>query len=275
MATVHPHTVEPPDAVAYGSAVAARVSIRGARAAFIGPALNLAPHRNAVAVVALALRDPFELACWEGNAAERAYRACTSALIPPGRVHHLRAHGPMAFVYLDALSDDHAALPHVDLDEGHEAVRDAVERPWTVDDLCRALGLPHKPPPDPRIAALLHEIDARPGAFERASVAARFVGVSTSHCRELLRRTAGVPFRRYRLWRRVAIVIREAARGVSLTEAALAAGFASSAHLSVTFKTMFGLAPSALLKLGPSIDLAWSEHAHGLGPHSHMNGRRT
>ena len=34
----------------------------GARALFIGPAFGLSPHRNAVAVVAIGLQAPFELA---------------------------------------------------------------------------------------------------------------------------------------------------------------------------------------------------------------------
>jgi AraC-like DNA-binding protein len=49
--------------------------------------------------------------------------------------------------------------------------------------------------------------------------------------------------------------MRELSRGRSLTEAAYSAGFASSAHLSAAFKAMFGLAPSALVKLGASFDL--------------------
>jgi hypothetical protein len=46
----------------------AHLSIRGARAAFVGPALDLSPHRNAVAVVAIALKDAFDLACLGGLA---------------------------------------------------------------------------------------------------------------------------------------------------------------------------------------------------------------
>ena len=39
-------------------------------------------------------------------------------------------------------------------------------------------------------------------------------------------------------------------RGASLTEAAHLAGFADSAHLSRTFRAMFGVAPSLLFKSG-------------------------
>lgn len=230
-----------------------RVSVRGARAAFVGPALNLSPHRNAVSVVAVALAQPFDLALLQ--AGEAQYDTREVALVPPGQLHHLRARGPMCFLYLDALSDDHAAIRSADLVRHRDAVREAVRRGGSVDELCSCLGLPQKPPPDPRIAALLREVDLRPNDFARLAVAARLVGVSPSRCRALIRQAAGVPFRRYRLWRRFASVMREVSLDRSLTEAAHRAGFASSAHLSASFKAMFGLAPSALVQLGTRFDL--------------------
>ena len=47
--------------------------------------------------------------------------------------------------------------------------------------------------------------------------------------------------------------------GGNLTDAATAAGFASSAHLSSTFKRMFGLSPSDIRSLGVTIDLSEDE----------------
>jgi len=46
------------------------------------------------------------------------------------------------------------------------------------------------------------------------------------------------------------------AAGGTLTEAAHAAGFSSSAHLSSTFKRMFGLTASEVLALGVKIDVS-------------------
>jgi len=42
--------------------------------------------------------------------------------------------------------------------------------------------------------------------------------------------------------------------GVSLTAAALDAGFSSSAHFSAAFREMFGLAPSRLARAGLRIE---------------------
>jgi AraC-like DNA-binding protein len=66
----------------------------------------------------------------------------------------------------------------------------------------------------------------------------------------------GLPFRRYRLWRRMAWVMRTVAAGGTLTEAAHTAGFSSSAHLSSTFKRLFGLTASDLLAWRVAIDVS-------------------
>ena len=57
-----------------------------------------------------------------------------------------------------------------------------------------------------------------------------------------------MPLRRYRLWNRMGAAVGAFHDGMSLTEAAHAAGFASSAHFSAAFRDMFGMMPSELLK---------------------------
>ncbi|MFN9033402.1 MAG: helix-turn-helix domain-containing protein, partial [Alphaproteobacteria bacterium] len=118
-----------------------------------------------------------------------------------------------------------------------------------------ALDLPGRPSPDPRIVTLLRALEDDPDAFSSFSEAADRIGLRPSRARELIREAVGVPFRRYRLWRRMACAGRELAKSRSLTEAAYAAGFASSAHFSTAFRLMFGLPPSALLKAGVQFDI--------------------
>ena len=54
----------------------------------------------------------------------------------------------------------------------------------------------------------------------------------------------------------MAVMMRALHDGNTLTQAAMIAGFASSAHLSSTFRRMFGIAPSDVLALGATIDLS-------------------
>lgn len=233
----------------------ALISIRGARASYVGPGLDLAPHRNAVAVVAIGLEQAFELAILETRAEQPAFAQQRAALILPGRLHHLRSQGRMAFLYLDALSDDHAALQDKDLAHVAAALIDNQAGPGGGEGLFDRLGLPKRPPIDPRIEGVLRAIDANPDAFESLDDASRAANLSASRCCGLIRAAAGVPFRRYRLWRRMAQVCRELSQGRSLTTAAHAAGFASSAHLSEAFRQMFGLAPSTLLRAVVRFDI--------------------
>jgi len=142
----------------------ARISMRNACSAYFGPGLDIAPHRNAVAFVALAMGDPFELAFPGESRSAPAYETRRAALIGPGRLHHTKAAGPMAFIYLDALSDDHAAVQQVDL---AAAYRDFSSEPldtWSADRACAMLRLPQRPAPDPRIATILRAMDSCPDA---------------------------------------------------------------------------------------------------------------
>jgi AraC family transcriptional regulator len=81
---------------------------------------------------------------------------------------------------------------------------------------------------------------------------------SPSRLAHRFREATGVPLRRFILWRRLRAATESAMRGSSLTQAAHAAGFADSAHLSRTFRSMFGIAPSFLFKRG-QLDVTFLE----------------
>jgi AraC-like DNA-binding protein len=110
-----------------GGGVPATLVLWGARALYVGSALGLGAHRNAVAVVAVGLdalfgvaRDPgaVALATLTTPTAERGpggrdasrrdtVRWCRTALIPPCTLHRLHpGSGRLAFLYLDALGVD-------------------------------------------------------------------------------------------------------------------------------------------------------------------------
>lgn len=72
------------------------------------------------------------------------------------------------------------------------------------------------------------------------------VGLSASEFSRRFTREVGLPFRSYRKWRRLLLAIDALAGGSNLTAAAHSAGFADSSHLTRTFKSMFGIAPSDL-----------------------------
>jgi AraC-like DNA-binding protein len=77
----------------------------------------------------------------------------------------------------------------------------------------------------------------------RLAALSEAVHLSPSRLVHRFREGTGVPLRRYVLWCRLRTAD-AAMRGSSLTEAAHLAGFADSAHLTRTFRAMFGVAPS-------------------------------
>ncbi len=87
------------------------------------------------------------------------------------------------------------------------------------------------------------------------SEAAREVGVSPTRLTHVFSKEVGIPFRRFVLWTRIKRAVAATHAGDDLTRAAAAAGFSDSAHLSRTFRAMFGLSPSLVLAAAQIIEM--------------------
>lgn len=100
---------------------------------------------------------------------------------------------------------------------------------------------------DHRIKALLRELDQclggeciKPSNW-RASEVADKLALSESRFLHLFSQEMGIPWRPYLLWCRMTCAVRAVLNGHSATDAAHLAGFSDSAHLSRTFRKMFGM----------------------------------
>ena len=69
-------------------------------------------------------------------------------------------------------------------------------------------------------------------------------GLSPSRFRHLFRQEIGMSAQSYIVWLRLCEACTALARGSSLSDAALRAGFSDAAHFTRTFRRTFGLAPS-------------------------------
>jgi transcriptional regulator GlxA family with amidase domain len=72
------------------------------------------------------------------------------------------------------------------------------------------------------------------------------VGISSGRLMHVFTTSIGIPLRPYLAWLRIQRAAGAIAAGAPLTEAAVAAGFADAAHLSRTFRRMFGVPPSQM-----------------------------
>ncbi len=100
---------------------------------------------------------------------------------------------------------------------------------------------------DPRLAKALELIRSRIRGRISLADAAGAATLSPGRFRHLFIQETGAAFRTYVLWLRLNVAIERSMAGDSWTEAAHEAGFADSAHLSRTFKRMFGINPATLM----------------------------
>ncbi|MBU8894160.1 AraC family transcriptional regulator [Corallococcus sp. M34] len=191
------------------------------------------------------------------------------ALIPPGAEHAVVGSAP-SVILLHVAAEVAAGRRLRTLDIPSDSARawtraGARLKPWVPERLPRrwseaealartVLGaleadIPLPPPTHPAIQRLLRVLPESLEEDVRLATLARRVGLSPGRLSHLFAAQVGTPLRPYVLWLRMARVAEHLSRGVSLTEAAHAAGFSDSAHLSHVFRRMFGMAPSSLAGL--------------------------
>lgn len=101
---------------------------------------------------------------------------------------------------------------------------------------------------DPRIEKAVQVMRRSAEKKESVKELAEIVCLSESRLIHLFSEQIGIPIRRYLLWLRLLTAVEQILDGVSFTTAAHASGFADSAHLSRTFKRIFGMTLSNLFK---------------------------
>ena len=229
-----------------------------------------APHRHHAAQAGVSLGAPFGVR----SGGDEPYEAWAGFVAVPGAAHQIDARGATGvFVWADpehlaagAFPEGGAPLPPVGGEQLRvllPGLRSAGARPldcagaeglfWSVVRASFATGGapgPRPDPPDGRIReaiARMHEGDLLRAERPIARLAAR-VYLSEGRFRHLFREQTGMSVGRYLLWERLLAAIDGAAKGAPLSEAAHAAGFADSAHLSREFRAAFGLAPSEVFK---------------------------
>lgn len=117
-----------------------------------------------------------------------------------------------------------------------------------------SVGQPATPFLDERIAQAIHFIEQNVQANPSLEMVADLIHLSPERTRHLFAQATGVPFSQFLLWKRIKQVILFAVRDrLSLTTAAVEAGFADQAHFCRTFKRMFGLPAKGLLKNSRSV----------------------
>jgi len=74
------------------------------------------------------------------------------------------------------------------------------------------------------------------------------VHISPGRLIHLFTQQVGIPVRKYILWSKLMASLKKLNKRANFTHVALDGGFADAPHFNRTFKKMFGLSPTALLK---------------------------
>lgn len=175
---------------------------------------------------------------------------------PQGKALTARMRGRMELLHPEMVVQAAGRLDHAWRVQGSSVAVRAVCM-QLIEDLS---GTVHREPADARVLAAIEYIRQRVDQPVSLPEVAGAAHLSPERFRHLFVEETGMPLRTYLLWRRLLHVWTLLMRGETLAAAAHAAGFADSAHLSRTSRTMFGLPPSVLRMGGPLSTQARDHH---------------
>lgn len=231
------------------------------RLLYAGPLGETRLHAHHSFQLVLSLGEPVAL----GDSRQQV-RACGAAVIPPD-VGHAVIGTASAAVLLHVYPDDPVGRNLRMLGLARDSVADwqragerlvslaprALPRHWheaeaLAQEMIRALQVDTASPrpAHPAVKQLLRLLPEMLDDDVSLEALAARVGLSASRLSHLFSAEVGLPLRPYILWLRLHRAAESLSRGEPLTTAAHAAGFTDSAHLSHTFRRMFGVSPSEI-----------------------------
>ncbi len=231
------------------------------RALYCGPLQHLEAHVYGAPVLHVGIYGPFRLKLADG--VWRSYRA---AIVPPGLRHALDVaggvHGKL-FVEIDS-HDARAFRQRFPCRQGmvtaladpeivqcfrwifeDDPTQDAVEQ--RLDAL-----LPSEPGNESllnsRIAKIVELIRREPDRNYSQEELGEVLGLSPSRVLHLFSAQVGVPYRRFRMWKRLMLSFELLHGQDNMTFAAMDSGFADATHYSHSFRDTFGVNPAPVFR---------------------------
>ncbi|MFZ6744740.1 helix-turn-helix transcriptional regulator [Undibacterium sp. JH2W] len=235
---------------------------RGA-ALVVSPGIDSSLHTHYALQLTYGLERPFRARLQS----EHDWTVSRSASFAPHDAHQIDSDGGMlAHLFLEM--PEAVKLKATDLQAGFESQPEfqallaslADNRHQSLDmaaalqirQAWQSCALPHSQTStsfDSRILSTLDTIVASHGLDCNGESLARLVHLSESRFTHLFRQQTGMSLSRYLLWSRMVDAVAAVAQGNNMTAAAHASGFADLAHMSRTFRSMMGVAPSELHRM--------------------------
>jgi len=228
--------------------------IREQHAAFIGDFGFAAPHHHAAPALLLGLSGPISVQIGAASPVQ-----CRSVLIDANVEHSIDCQGErVATLYSEVDSLNASQLRNTFLNSDPVAFditsttphAKRLERNVLTADLPALLKYTlnkQEKPMDPRISVCLEYMKMNAHYSASQSYFAEQVSLSRSRLNHLFKGHTGVSFRRFKLWYQLSHFMRDIHGTKNLTASALNSGFSDSAHLSNSYRKVFGLTPSSIL----------------------------
>lgn len=228
---------------------------------YCGPIQYLESHVYGADVLHVGIYRPFRIQVAAGE-----WRECRCAVVPAGLRHALDmaggVHGKL-FVERDGAyaAAFRRRFPHAEAraawfedDEVAGCFRWIHEedppRAGIEQRLDRLLDGPETPGPiqDARVRRVIDLILGEPDRNFSQQELARAVDLSPSRLLHLFRAQTGLPYRRFRAWKRMLLAFEHMHASDHLTRSALDSGFADATHFSHSFRETFGVNPAPVFR---------------------------
>jgi len=228
---------------------------------FIGPLQCLGLHAMQTTAINIGIYQPFTLTTEDGITSDHR-----CAMIAAGQQHELAANGGIiASLLIERHSSAHHNLLHnkpcpsspitplsaakwLDYLQMIAEVKPSKAVVYNLLTYLLSADNTAVTAMDPRIEKAMSSIRLAPDSDLSQAQFAAALGLSQSRFRHLFREQSAIPFRRYRLWRRIISAMAALQNESNITQAAMAAGFSDSAHFNRCFRQAFGLNPSRLFR---------------------------
>lgn len=201
-------------------------------------ATDLAPHRNPVTCV-LAGLDGTIVVSGGGERVEGDV-----VLIRPGVEHGVEIRGRARVLYLNGLDfPSQSTVADVFRGSLESLAMIALDGDRAAQDELRVRLSQHEKACRTELVEVLMDIDGDPMSRMTQAELANRLRMERTRAQRYFKAVTGMTFRGFKLWSGVQAAARKIADGERVRTAAMDAGFADTAHLTRTFRSVFGITP--------------------------------
>jgi AraC-like DNA-binding protein len=241
---------------------------------YIGRAIDTSTHDHHAIQIALSFDHPFYISSPEGS-----FKKVMAVIIDSDQSHECRTNDntflllnidPMTTIgralkrnflsqhsVMDLPGEETAQfLQHIGTCLRDEALDSHHIHHITRQYVYRLSGLDEDAVVDKRVQQVMRLLEEKKEETIKIEDLAAEVFLSPGTLTHLFKKQVGIPIKKYVLWARILMALQKVFETRDLREAALYAGFSDASHFNRTFRKMFGLYPSSILK-GDHVHAYW------------------